>query len=163
MKIINKKLIITVVIIFVIGIVGFGLLVYVRQNNTSLSSENEGYGPRIDSPLIKSAIKEKKNLIPFLPFDKKSMLSTGVEVSIVVPSEKYQHNAWTTTIQIFGIDYDISVDDDPDYERTKESFLEASRIVFDWMKSHGVDHNQMIINWGDKAFIQERAEQWLGE
>ncbi len=161
MKIINKKLIIVIVIFLFMVLLILSVFLYRGRDKSRISSE-EGYGPRIDSPLIQNAIKEKKKGARFFPFEKHILLSTGVEVSIVVPSEKYQHNEWTTTVQIFGIDYDLPVDD-PEYERVKNSFLEASGIVFDWMKSHGVDHKRMIINWGDKAFIQERSEQWLGE
>ncbi|HLD26387.1 MAG TPA: hypothetical protein VJB63_00295 [Patescibacteria group bacterium] len=158
---ISKNQIIAIVIIFIIGLFSFGVMFYFRQESGLVFVEG-GYGPHINSPLIQNAIKEKKKLTFFLPFDKQMRLSSGEEVSIVVPSEKYQHNAWTLTVQIFGIEYERA-SDDPEYETEKRSFLEASRMVFDWMRSHGVDYKKLIINWGDKAFIQERAEQWLNE
>lgn len=159
---ISKKQIIVIMVIFIIGLLSIGVIIYVRREVARVSFDEEGYGPGINTSLIQNAIKEKKKLIPFFPFEKQTLLSTGIAVSIVVPSEEFQHNAWTTTVQIFGIDYDIA-SDDPEYEKAKSSFLEASNIVFDWMKSYGVDPKKIIINWGDKTYIQKQVAQWLSE
>ena len=65
-------------------------------------------------------------------------------------------------MQIFGIDYQ-SPENTTDYAIAKSTFLEAANKVFAWMESKGADPNKIIISWGDRQFIQERAEKWLSE
>ncbi|HRN70305.1 MAG TPA: hypothetical protein PLS49_03900 [Candidatus Woesebacteria bacterium] len=41
------------------------------------------------------------------------------------------------------------------------SFLESAQQVFYWLKEQNIDTEKIIIQWGDRAFIQERSEAWL--
>lgn len=95
-----------------------------------------------------------------LPYTKDFQLSTDLTVSVVIPAKDLQYNPWSLTVQIFGIDYEVPAGD-PEYQRMKTSFLEAANLVFEWIRSNGADPQKIIVSWGDKAFIQDQAEEWL--
>lgn len=97
-----------------------------------------------------------------LPFVKKQTLSTGIFVEIDVYKIFTNEPKWILPVDIIGIDFQIP-EDDPEYEINKKSFLEASDILFNFLKDNDVKPEKIFINWGDRAFIQERAEKWLSE
>lgn len=119
-----------------------------------------GGGVDINSQLVQDSAREINKIGLFIPYQKEIKLSTGVDVSILIPGKELQINAWTLTIQVFGIDYRVT-ENDKDYEQMRKSFLEASKEVFSWMRSLGIAPEKIIISWGDRAFIQESAEKWL--
>ncbi|MBI4039475.1 hypothetical protein HY388_01445 [Candidatus Daviesbacteria bacterium] len=63
-------------------------------------------------------------------------------------------------INVYGINFQ-SVSGDPDYNQNVQDFQETARGAFDWIKSQGVNPNDLIILWGDRKFIQDSAESWL--
>ena len=128
--------------------------------NAPTYAPEKGQGIDLESEIIQSSTAEVEKLYPYLPYIVDYQLSTGLTVSVVIPDKDLQENPWTLTAQIFGIDYQAP-QDSQDYELMKNSFREAAATVLDWIKSKGVDNNKIIIRWGDKALIKERAEEWL--
>lgn len=128
--------------------------------NAPTYAPNQGQGVNLESTLVQTSMTEIEKLAFYLPYLKEYKLSTNLTVSIVIPAKDLQDNPWTLSVQIFAIDYGVP-EDSPDYQVMKTSFIEAANAVFEWMKSLGVDPQKIIIRWGDKAFIKERAEEWL--
>lgn len=121
---------------------------------------SQGQGINIQSPVVQQSISEIKKLAPFLPYNKDLTLSNGTTVSIVIPPYDLQNNEWTLTVQIFNVDYQTTPDQ-PDYQNQRQSFKEAANYVFSWMQSNGVDPKKIFVSWGDKAYIQDQAQEWL--
>ncbi|RJQ24459.1 hypothetical protein C4577_07810 [Candidatus Parcubacteria bacterium] len=120
----------------------------------------QGGGINSDSRPIKDSENEIKKLQPFLPFKKDYKLSTGLNVSVVIPSQTTQ--PWILTVQIYNINYKSNTSD-IDYNFMKRSFKEASEDVFVWALDQGVDLNKVLIDWGGREFIQNQADKWLKE
>lgn len=129
-------------------------------NNLPTYVPEQGRGVNLKAPLIKNSTREIEKLYRYLPLNQEVKLSTGLTVSIVIPAKSLQSNPWTLTVQIFGIDYEVP-QSDPNYLLMKNSFQEATNIVFNWMKKNNANLQNIIINWGDRKFIQDRAEEWL--
>ena len=131
-----------------------------RQLNTVPTlNPTEGYGLDIESPEVQSSISEINKIVNDLPYTK-TFSSNDITVEILIPSYKYIENEWTLTVHIFGIDYQIP-QDDPQYNANKQAFLAAAQDVYYWLKSKNIATENLIIQWGDRAFIQERSEEWL--
>jgi len=129
-------------------------------NNLPTYVPGKGRGVDLEAPLIKNSTREIQKLYRFLPLNQEVRLSTGLTVSIVIPAQNLQSNPWTLTVQIFGIDYEVS-QSDSSYPLMKNSFQEATRVVFNWIKNNNANLQSIIISWGDRKFIQDRAEEWL--
>src|SRR3989338_4233677 len=128
--------------------------------NAPTYAPEKGQGIDLESEIIETSTAEVEKLYPYLPYIVDYQLSTGLTVSIVIPGKDLQENPWTLTAQIFGIDYQVP-QDSQDYELMKNSFREAAASVLDWVKAKDVDTQKLIIRWGDKTLIKERAEEWL--
>jgi hypothetical protein len=133
-----------------------------KQNELPYLPQNRGGGIDTKSPAVKQSAEEIGKLVSGLPYQQSWNLTNGQSVEAAIPGKNLQLNAWTLTVQIFGIDYQ-SPEGSEDYEVAKSSFLEAANKVFAWMKSKNADPNKIIISWGDRQFIQERAEKWLSQ
>lgn len=121
----------------------------------------KGQGIDVSSSAVKNSLKEIRKLSPVrLPYIQKLALSTGQSVEVVIPPRNLEAYPWILTIQIFGLNYQTIAGED-DYEIMEKSFHEAARYVFDWMRDNGAEPTKILINWGDQAYIQETAEQWL--
>jgi len=129
-------------------------------NNLPTYVPGKGRGVDLEAPLIKNSTREIQKLYRFLPLNQEVRLSTGLTVSIVIPAQDLQSNPWTLTVQIFGIDYEVP-QSDSSYPLMKNSFQEATRVVFNWIKNNNANLQSIIISWGDRKFIQDRAEEWL--
>lgn len=123
-------------------------------------SQEQGGEIDMNSEIVQKSIREINKLTPYLPYKKDVTLSTGLLVSILIPEKSLQSNPWTLTVQIFGIDYNTR-SLDKNYSVLKTSFREAASIVFTWMINNNVNPNDILIQWGDRAFIQEGAENFL--
>lgn len=122
---------------------------------------DKGQGIDLKSSVIQNSLKEIKKLSPGrLPYIKKLSLSTGQSVEVVIPPRNLEAYPWILTVQIFGLNYQ-TVAGEADYETMEKSFHEAARYVFNWMRDNGAEPTKILINWGDKAYIQETADQWL--
>lgn len=133
-----------------------------KQADLPYIPQERGGGIDVRSTAVRASTAEIRKLLPELPYQQTKTLTTGQEVEILIPAQNLQYNAWTLSVQIFNLDYQIP-ETDPDYNLVKASFIEAANLVFDWMVSQGADPDKMIIVWGDRAFIQERAELWLSQ
>lgn len=129
-------------------------------NNLPTYAPEKGRGVDLEAPLIKNSTREIQKLYRLLPFNREVRLSTGLTVSIVIPAQDLQSNPWTLMVQIFGIDYEVP-QSDPSYPLMKSSFQEATRVVFNWIKNNNANLQDIIISWGDRQFIQDRAEEWV--
>jgi hypothetical protein len=119
----------------------------------------QGLGIDINSSIIQTSQNEIKKLVSNLPY-KKTLTLEGIDIYIVIPPPDLQENPWTLTVQIFGIDY-ATPQTDPTFTSQKNNFLQAVQDVNTWIQSNGVNPQNIIIKWGDKLFIQQRAEEWL--
>jgi hypothetical protein len=124
--------------------------------------QSQGGGIDTKSQAVKQSTAEINKLISALPYQVDLKLSNNESVQVAIPGKNFQLNAWTLTVQIFGIDYQ-SPENTPEYQTAKGSFIEAANKVFEWMQTKGADPNKIIIAWGDRQFIQERAEKWLAK
>lgn len=120
----------------------------------------KGEGIDINSKIVTDSISEIAKLESKLPYETDLKLSTRRTVSIIIPSRDLEPQPWILTVQIFGIDY-ISSKADKDYSLMKNSFREAAAHVFFWIKENGVEPEKIIVSWGDKAYIQDIAKDWL--
>ncbi len=125
---------------------------------TNIPTTTEGIDE--NSIEVKNSIKEIENLYPHLPYSEELVSSTGVDLSILIPSREFQTNSFTLSVEVFGIDYNMPVDD-PNYSNMQASFLEGAEKIFSFIKSKNVDPKKIIFSWGDRLFIQERAQEWL--
>lgn len=121
---------------------------------------SKGQGIDIDSKEVETSTSAIETLSKSLPYNKKFTSSQGIPIEILIPPPTLMENKWTLTIQIFGIDYQIP-ENDPQYNVMKNSFLDAASDVFRFIQSNGVDPNDLIVQWGDREFIQQRSAQWL--
>lgn len=119
-------------------------------------------GVTIDTqaPIVQESQQEVAKVRKNLPFITKFRASTGQEVSIVIPAVQYQDDPWKLTVNVFGPEYTTPLTHS-DYEKEKQTFLEGANTVFEWIRDSDADPNAVIIKWGDKAYIQEKAEAWL--
>ncbi|PIZ62583.1 hypothetical protein COY16_03855 [Candidatus Roizmanbacteria bacterium CG_4_10_14_0_2_um_filter_39_13] len=123
-------------------------------------NEDTGGGLDINSPEIQNSIVQVNNLKAHMPFQSIFTTSQGIEIEIFIPPADLQENDWTMTAHIFGIDYQVPKDS-KDYQKMRLSFLEGAREVTDFVKEHGGEPQKLIIKWGDRYFIQDRAQEWL--
>jgi hypothetical protein len=121
---------------------------------------SKGQGIDINSKEVNTSTSAIETLSKSLPYNKKFTSSQGIPVEILIPPPTLLENEWTLTIQIFGIDYQIP-ESDPQYDAMKNSFLDAASDVFRFIQSNGVDPNNLIVQWGDREFIQQRSAEWL--
>lgn len=121
---------------------------------------SQGGGVDTKAQTVEESTQEVAKLYPYLPYSTALELSTGVSVSIQIPEKALQNQPWTLTVQVFGINYQTSPEQE-DYDLMKRSFREAATGVFAWIKSHEADPSKMYIVWGDRSYIQNIAEEWL--
>jgi hypothetical protein len=160
---------------FIIGIIIIvSLIVFKPDNNqSSLTTPpnpqpikieqipfTQNIGTDLNSPLVTNSQAEVAKLKSFLPFSQTLTLSSGAKVNVLIPTQ--QDNPWTLTVQISDINYEIPPDD-PDYVYEKAAFVDATNQLFSWIRSKGAKPNNIVFIWGNKSFIQERAEKWLSE
>ncbi len=121
--------------------------------------KEKGGGVNLEDPRISVSLQEIKKLSPYLPYTTTLKTSVG-PVSIVIPGPESQTTSWTLLINIFDIDYGIPPSD-PEFPKTKKSFLESVKAVRTWITEKGADPEKIIFVWGDRELIQLRSEEWL--
>lgn len=122
----------------------------------------DGGGVNLESPVVQQSQGEVTKILPFLPYETSLQTPKGEIISILIPGAQFQTTPWVLDVQIFGIDYQVNKGD-TDYDVQKNLFIEATTNVFNWLEISGVDPRKIIINWGDKAYIRESAEEWLNQ
>jgi hypothetical protein len=112
-------------------------------------------GIDLNSSMVQASIQEIQKLYPSLSssYSQNTQLSTGYTVTILIPKKDLQSNAWTLSVEIYTIDYNITFEQS-DYQFMKKSFLEAANILFNWIRSHNADPLKILFVWGNRAFVQ---------
>lgn len=131
-------------------------------NDVPTLSPNRGEGIDIDSPQVKTSMSSIEKLSSALPFNRTFTTSQGITVEILIPPLSLLENSWTLTVHIFGPEYQIPTSD-PAYTENKNAFLDGAAEVIRFIESNDVTTDDIIVQWGDRAFIQERSAQWLSE
>jgi hypothetical protein len=130
-----------------------------KLNTVPTLNPTSGYGLDLNSPEIVSSKNEIKKISDILPY-KKIITTNGIKTDIFIPPATLLENEWTLSVDIYGIDYEIG-ENDPDYLKNKQAFIAAAQDIYFWLKSNGVATENIIIQWGDRAYIQDKSEQWL--
>lgn len=173
----QKKLIIgasalLVVIIGIYSMVTQKKLVTPPANTTTNPSFNsvdraptivttQGAGVNIESPEVQSSIDELSVLTAALPYQK-SLTVNGTDLEITIPQIDSQAHSWILIVYIDPIDFQAPIGTS-EYTTNKDLFLQAAVHINDWMKGKGINPTKVIIKWGDRAFMQTRAEEWLAQ
>ncbi len=122
----------------------------------------KGYGVDTDSLLVKTSENEIAKLASQLPYSTDFTTQTGIPVSILINPLDKQDNPWTLYVQIYGVDYNVpNESSNENYKRNKDAFRQASQLAFDWIKSKGLNPDRIIIQWGDRRFVEDKAQEWL--
>jgi hypothetical protein len=129
------------------------------QKIPTVAPEN-GFGIDTNSLIVKNSEKEIAKLSKVLPYQKEFITQNGIPVSILINAPQLQNNTWTLVIQIYGIDYSVNQDMNA-YVPNKTAFREAAATVFAWLKEKDVLTQNLIVQWGDKEFIENKAQEWL--
>lgn len=119
----------------------------------------QGYGIDINSPEIISSKNEIKKISTKVPY-KKTIQTGTITTETTIPSFELFEYDWVLPVDVYGVDYEITADD-PEYNVHKQAFIAAAQDVYFWLKNNGVTTDNIIIQWGDRAFIQERSKEWL--
>lgn len=120
----------------------------------------QGSGVNTEAESVQTSIAEIEKLSAYLPYKKDYTLSTGIPISVVIPSRELLNNPWTLSVQVFGINYHTSPSD-TDYVVMKRSFLEAVSDTNSWLLSHDANPAKIYISWGDNPIINKQANGWL--
>lgn len=119
----------------------------------------QGGGVNVSAPTVEASTQEIKKITGLLPQTFQKTLTTGLPVDIFISIPDVSR-PWVLPIFIGGIDYQVP-ENSPKYAVMRNSFREAAKETFKALSESGVDTSKLFINWGDQAFIQERAEKWL--
>lgn len=133
---------------------------YVKIEEVVNTAAQSDTGIDISSDIVQESIKQIDNASTLLPYTKEVQLSDGRTIEIVIPSMALTDNEWTLLVQLFGIDYEIPADS-PEYETEKQAFLEGVSHVKQFFTEHNIDSSKIIIIWGDRALVHDRAQMWL--
>lgn len=134
----------------------------IKMADVPYKPSDQGGGVDTGAQKVVDSKNEIKKLVNAFPYEQNFQTTSGKKVTILIPGADLQLNPWTLTVQIFGIDYQTSPEYE-DYQSEKNAFVESANLVFGWMKSQGVNPDKIIISWGGKEFIQQRAEEWLNQ
>lgn len=131
-------------------------------NEIPTINPTKGGGVDINSTEIINSKAEIFKITNKLPFNKKIKTSSGLDVEIMIPSQKLQDNDYYLTVYVFGINYKVA-NDARDYLKQRNGFLEGAKEVFSFLKQNNISNNEIIIKWGDKKYIRDKAENWIKE
>ncbi len=119
----------------------------------------KGAGVDIESAPVKDSKEEIAKLNKALPFIKKITVN-GEQVTIRIPEASLQDYTWSLIVYLPDLDFQAPTET-PNYISSKETFKAAAAEVYTWIRQQGVDPEKIIIVWGDDAFTQQRAKEWL--
>lgn len=129
---------------------------------TSLPRISDANGGGIDEShtIVQTSKQSLEALSPHLPYSKILTSSDGLVIEVVIPAQELVSNDWTLLAQIFGIDYQISPED-PSYELMRRAFLTGAQDVREFLEMYEISPTSIIIQWGDRTHMMERANEWL--
>lgn len=120
---------------------------------------SEGKGLDLQSEPVIESVGELSKIKGKLPYIK-TINSGSKTVEIVIPERKYQDNDYTLLVNLSGIDFRVASDSN-DYFDNRKAFIQAAEDVFSWLKQNDVDIKKIIIKWGDRTFMNDKANTWL--
>jgi hypothetical protein len=123
---------------------------------------DQGQGVDITSQIAQNSTGQINVIEKELTYEDTIKTSNGQEVTIVIPRKDLQANPWTLTVYTHGVNFNAPKNS-KEYNTMKTAYLESVAHVFTWLRSKGVQPEQVIFQWGDKRYIQDRAEEWLRE
>lgn len=133
---------------------------YKSIDDLPMLSNNQDVGVDIQSNFIQESISTIASLDQYLPYQKILTTEDGVDIEVLIVSTKFTDNNWTLNAFVFGPDYQIP-NDNPQYPVMKKAFLIGVDNVFTFLKEKNVDTSKVIIQWGDRKFVRDRAKEWL--
>lgn len=119
----------------------------------------EGKGLDLQSTPVTASKSEIAKLEGKLPYTE-TVTSGDISVGIVIPEQKYQDNNYTLLVNLNGIDFKLPSDDN-NYFENRDAFVAAATRVLGWLKQNNVDVTKIIIKWGDRTFMNDKANVWL--
>ncbi len=120
---------------------------------------SRGQGVDVESETVqnsKSEIEKIKKSLPYI----KTITVNGEQVTIRIPEASLQDYSWSLLVYLPDFDFQAPTET-PFYLTSKNTFRAAAAEVYKWIRSQGADPQKIIIKWGDTAFMQERAQEWL--
>jgi len=120
----------------------------------------KGMGVDTTAPPVKASTDAVRQLMPYFPLEHVVTAGDGTRITVLIPGKESQNTAWTLTVNVYGVDFGVPASD-PAFATEREHFRETASWVFSWLTGKGVDPTTVIISWGDRAYIQDRAEEWL--
>lgn len=121
---------------------------------------SQGGGVNTNAPTVEVSTAEIRKVYPLLPYTQQLSLSTGLTVDVFIADTNMNSRPWVLPISIEGIDYN-AVEGTTEYTLSRASFREASLKTLEWLQQQGVNTSKIFVSWGDRAYIQDRAEEWL--
>lgn len=118
------------------------------------------YQVNVSAPKTQASIQEIEKLNTALPFRDSFVSSTNIPVQIYIPHINPDGTNWVLPVEITGINYQVMTGDSS-YTSMKQSFQEAVKIVFDFLDKNNIDRSKVFVSWGDRAYIQDQAQNWL--
>lgn len=119
----------------------------------------QGGGLNENAPEIKTSTQEIEKLVSKLPFRATVQRPNLPEAHIGIPAAKNFDNNWTLIVYVEA-DYQ-SPPETAEYETNKKVFIEAAKIVHDWIVAQNADPEKIYLQWGDDELSQQRAREWL--
>lgn len=119
-----------------------------------------GGGVNTSALTVEVSTAEIRKVYPLLPYSQQLTLSTGLTVDVFVSDTNMNSRPWVLPVFIIGVDYNAP-EGTAEYTFARASFREAALETLDWLQQQDVDTSKIFINWGDRAYIQDRAEEWL--
>ena len=121
---------------------------------------SKGGGIDTNNVIVKESKENIKKLVSALPYKKNIKTSNGLNVEVLIPSADLQQNPWTFTASVYGIDYQVEKNT-PEYILMRTAFREGAADILSFVRKQGVDPEKIIFQWGDRVFVEERAQEWL--
>lgn len=165
--IINKKVLITLVILIFLLVFAIPILLNRPSKITPedipplLATQPVKEG-KFDSKaeVSQNSKAEIEKLKPYLVYRKTIKTVTGSNVTFAVFAKPVVEH--TLFVEIMGVNF-RSNHDDPQLAKNVQDFREVARNIFDFIKSHNANPQNIFISWGGFAYIQNNAEAWLKE
>lgn len=169
-----------ILIIITIGIVTFLLLQQNRSepeqqiqeppvpvNNEDMTVINEipwddEEGIDLDSAEVIESQNAISTITSALPYNYSFTTEDGIDVEVSISSSLLEFQNWVLPISVYGPDYQVPIDD-PEYEMHKKAFLEGASHALQFIESEGINTSDVIIDWGSREIVRNRALEWLAE
>lgn len=104
--------------------------------------------------------QDSRNQIARLNLPVNTTITTSIGSRVMVSIWLKPTDPYTLYVDLTGVDFQIP-ENDSSLPRVVQNFRDSAIFVLDWVKSQGSDPAAIFILWGDKRYIQERAETWI--